>query len=112
MEKPGEPKTKISIGDGLMAAHVLLAVVGAIYVFSMTFSVAGCAERCDYQTLEFTTRGFWSLDLVVLLLGAASYFLLRSRVRWAWAIPGVGIVFTVVASALAVLAINGALVLG
>ncbi|QNA93982.1 MULTISPECIES: hypothetical protein [unclassified Microbacterium] len=109
---PDDAKARISIGDGLMAAQVLLAVVGALFVYSMTFTVAGCVNRCNYPAVDRATRGFWAVDLAVLLICAAAYLLLRSRIRASGWIPLAGVVITLGALAVTIVILNGALVLG
>ncbi|WEK61420.1 MAG: hypothetical protein P0Y60_01265 [Candidatus Microbacterium colombiense] len=112
MNEFGEPPSRVSVGDGLMAAHVFVAVIGGLYVLSMIMNVDGCSDRCDYPTLEYATRAFWTLDLTVLLGGSLAYVLLPSRTPRAWLVPGIGVAITAVALVVTIIAIDSALVLG
>lgn len=97
------------LGDSLAWLHLLVAVVTAMVVVARTLEIAGCDDQCNYPTLEFVTRGFWTIDLVVFITTIGSYFFAQSRWKNAWVIPAVGITITLIAFVLTNIAMNGAL---
>lgn len=96
-------------GDQVLWIHLFVSVVAAVLVYMRVFEVAGCSNSCNYSVIGTSTRAFWWTDLAIFVVVFGSYIYFRARVRRAWIIPTSGIAVTLMALAIANIALSDAL---